>query len=228
MCASTQSSILWEGGERAPDSPPLDPPLLTSFPSDTLTSKLLKVSAWYTHTKSGLACPSIPAQVKSSKMSNAVIYTSRLDVKYQIQLRQIQTAHEDDYYCLALFKMQRAMAVKLSEFSHFVCLDDKAKVPFGEPDQMMSTGVRNRLGIAAGGSRLLALDHDPSSKGSMTPSVVLECDIPELPAGSFYQGLLHVLVKDTTSSVISCTPCSRADCIVDSCSTYEACTLFVH
>ena len=27
--------------------------------------------------------------------------------------------------------------------------------------------------------------------------VVLECDIPELPTGSFYRELLHVLVKDT-------------------------------
>ena len=29
-------------------------------------------------------------------------------------------------------------------------------------------------------------------------------------------------------AVISCMPCSRADCIVDSCSTYKACTLCVH
>ena len=62
---------------------------------------------------------------------------------------------------------------------------------------MMSTGVHNRPGIAAGGSQLLALHHDQSSKGSLTPSVVLECDIPELPTGSFYQALLQVLVKDT-------------------------------
>ena len=130
-------------------------------------------------------------------MSNTVRYTGRLDVKYQIQQRQLWTAQEDDQYCLALFKMQRAKAVELSEFSHFVCFDDKAKVPFGEPDQMMSTGVCNRLGIAVGGSWLLALDHDQSSKGSLTPSVMLECDIPELSTGSFYWGLLHVLVKDT-------------------------------
>ena len=59
--------------------------------------------------------------------------------------------HKDDHYCLALFKTQCAMAVELSEFSHFVCLDDKTKVPFGEPDQIMLTGVCNRPGLAVGG-----------------------------------------------------------------------------
>ena len=63
-------------------------------------------------------------QPKSSKMSNAVKYTGRLDVNYQIQLLQLRTTHQDDHYCLALFKMQCAMAVELSEFSHSVCLDD--------------------------------------------------------------------------------------------------------
>ena len=29
------------------------------------------------------------------------------------------------------------------------------------------------------------------------PSIVLECDIPESPSGSFYHGQLHVLVKDS-------------------------------
>ena len=40
-------------------------------------------------------------------------------------------------------------------------------------------------------------DHDQSSKDSPTPSAVLECDIPELPTGSFYLAVLHMLVKDT-------------------------------
>ena len=130
-------------------------------------------------------------------MSNAVKYTSKLDVKYQIQQRQPRTAHEDDHYCLALFKMQRAMSVELATSSQFVCLDDKAKVPFGEPKQVVSTGVRNRPGIAVGGAHILALDHDQASKGSLTPSVVLECEIPESTTGSFYRGNLHVFVKDT-------------------------------
>ena len=144
------------------------------------------------------------------QMSNAVKYTGKLDVKYQIQQRQLRTAHEDDHYCLALFKIQQSMSVEVSAYrgpgfvcllsflhiSQFVCLDDKAKVPFGEPKQVMSTGVRNRPGIAVGGARILALDHDQASKGSLTPSVVLECEIPELPSASFYRGN-HVFVKNT-------------------------------
>eukprot|EP00117_Sycon_ciliatum_P050684 scpid23387/ scgid35748/ len=134
---------------------------------------------------------------KSSQASSALKYTGKLNVRYCIQSRQLRAAHEDDHYCLSLFKLQRAMAVELAEFSHFVCLDDKAKIPIGEPDAPMSTGVRNRHGIAAGGATLAALDHDQASKGSLTPSVVLLSDIPTSPCGSFYQGTLHVLLKDT-------------------------------
>ena len=62
------------------------------------------------------------------QMSNAVKYTGKLDVKYQIQQRQLRTAHEDDHYCLALFKIQRSMSVELSAYRGpgFVCQDDKA------------------------------------------------------------------------------------------------------
>lgn len=79
----------------------------------------------------------------------------------------------------------------------FLCLHDKDKVPFGEPGQAMSTGVRGRHSLMVGGSQPVALDHDQASKGSLTPSVILECAIPFKPFESFYRGQLHVLVKDT-------------------------------
>ena len=61
----------------------------------------------------------------------------------------------------------------------------------------MSTGVRCRPSLVAGSSALSAMDHDQSSRGSLTPSVVLQCDIPETVKGSFYQGQVHVIIKDS-------------------------------
>ena len=137
-------------------------------------------------------------QPKTSQTASALRYTGKLSVRHVIQTRQLRSQHEDDHYCLSLFKMQRAMAVDFKQHSSFVCMDDKAKVPIGEPSQCMSTGVRNRPGVVAGdGSAVHALDHDQASRGSLTPSVVLQCAIPETVAGSFYQGTLNVTVKDT-------------------------------
>ena len=76
-----------------------------------------------------------------------------------------------------------------------------AKIPVGEPLQAMSTGVRARPSITVGTARPKALDHDQASKGSLTPSVVLECAIPDEADGSFYRGQVHVLVKDSVLQV---------------------------
>ena len=98
-------------------------------------------------------------QLKSQQSYSALKYTGLLDVKYYVQARQLRSVHEDYHYCLALFKMQRAMAGSLRDHSTFVCLDDKAKIPVGEPAQPMSTGVRARRNIMAGGIQAVALDH---------------------------------------------------------------------
>ena len=144
-----------------------------------------------------LAWVALQYQPKSSQAHSALRYTGKLDVRYAVQSRQLRAHHEDDHYCLSLFKLQRAMCVSLRQYSSFVCLDDKAKIPVGEPDHFMATGVRSRAGLVAGGSSLQALDHDQASRGSLTPSVALECTVPEEAGGSFYNGTLHVLVKDT-------------------------------
>ena len=151
---------------------------------------------------SGTAIPSLDwlrlqFQPKSARAYAALRYTGKLDIRYALQIQQLRAAHPDDHYCAALFKMQRAMAVELRNHSNFVCLDDKAKIPIGEPNTPMSTGVRGTASLMAAGSTPRALDHDQASKGSLTPSVILQCDIPSSPDGSFYRGQLHVLVKDS-------------------------------
>ena len=56
--------------------------------------------------------------------------------------------------------MQRHLAFELRKHAAFVCLDDKAKIPIGEPNQPMATGVRSRPSLAADSSILLGMDHD--------------------------------------------------------------------
>ena len=53
------------------------------------------------------------------------------------------------------------------------------------------------VSLQEGRQALQALDHDQASRGSLTPSDILHCDIPDLPGGSFYSGVLNVLVKDS-------------------------------
>ena len=144
-----------------------------------------------------LAWVALQYQPKSAQAHSALRYTGKLDVRYAVQSRQLRAHHEDDHYCLSLFKLQRAMCVSLREYASFVCLDDKAKIPVGEPHHFMATGVHSRAGLVAGGPSLQALDHDQASRGSLTPSVVLACTVPEDTGGSFYNCILQVLVKDT-------------------------------
>ena len=140
-------------------------------------------------------------QPKTLQSHRARCYTGRLDVRYCLQARQLRSAHEDDHYCLALFRMLREMCFHYRSFSAAVCLDDKAKVPIGEPGQPMSTGVRSRQSLTFGPAPL-ALDDDQASKGSFTPSIVLKVDLPSSAGGStFYKGELHVLLKDSVLQV---------------------------
>ena len=146
-------------------------------------------------------------QPKSTQCHRALNYTGPLNVRYSLQARQLRSAHEDDHYCLALFRMQREMAIKLRDYSTFVRLDDKAKIPVGEPNSPMSTGVHQWPSIVAGSSCLPALDHDQASCGSLIPSVVLQCDIPNSNNASFYKGQLHVLVKGSVFDIQSISSC---------------------
>ena len=63
--------------------------------------------------------------------------------------------------------------------------------------QPISTGVRGRTSIGRTDTTFVALDHDMNRKGSLTPSVTLQCDIPDDIAKSFYQGNVRVTVNDS-------------------------------
>lgn len=75
--------------------------------------------------------------------------------------------------------------------------DDKAKVPFGNPGSLVSTGVRGKQTIVPASSTLCALDHDMQSVGSITPSVYLNCDIPDTINSSFVRGDVTIVLNDS-------------------------------
>ena len=59
----------------------------------------------------------------------------------------------------------------------------------------LSTGVRGKKTLSVTNSILGALDHDVCQKGSLTPSVYLNVEIPET-LETFYRGQVSVILKD--------------------------------
>ena len=126
----------------------------------------------------------------------AFSFTSRIDVQHKVQRRQLRVDHPDQHYASAQLKYLKQRAVELGEDCALLCADDKAKVPIGEPEVYVSTGVRGRKSIVPTDQTLVALDHD-MTKCSITPSVVLCCDVPEDVERSFVQGQVVVNINDS-------------------------------
>jgi hypothetical protein len=134
---------------------------------------------------------------KNSHTNVSKLYKGRIPVRMKVQTRQLRASHQDDHFCAALFKYARNYAVNNRSDCTFVCMDDKAKVDFGEPGMFSSSGVRGKKSIVPMNSQLSCLDHDVQCKGSLTPSVILDVDIPESLSDSFYQGQVSLTMKDS-------------------------------
>jgi hypothetical protein len=128
----------------------------------------------------------------------AMSFTSRYKVQYKIQRRQLRVSHPDDHYCAALLRYIKSLSVTLG---HVACqlyfCDDKAKVPIGEPNVALSTGVRGKMCLAPAATTVSAADHDVHHKGSLTPSVLLQCDTPGSVDKSFVRGHVTVFINDS-------------------------------
>ncbi|XP_071122564.1 uncharacterized protein [Mytilus edulis] len=134
---------------------------------------------------------------KNSYLNTSKLYKSKVPLQFKVQTRQLRLSHQDDHYCAAQYKYMREYAIMYREHVTFLSIDDKSKIDIGEPHQYVSTGVRGKKSLVPTGSTLSALDHDVSSKGSITPSVSLNVQIPEEKGGSFYQGKVNVTYKDS-------------------------------
>ena len=129
-----------------------------------------------------------------SKM--ALNFTSRLEVQYKVQRRQLRVSHPDEHFCQAQFKYLKEMSIELKEKALLMFCDDKAKVPFGDPGSAVSSGVRGKKTIVPRTTTLASLDHD-MTKASLTPSVLLRCSVPETINGSFVRGKVTTVVNDS-------------------------------
>jgi hypothetical protein len=134
---------------------------------------------------------------KNAYVNTAKLYKGRLNLQHKVQTRQLRSSHMDEHYCAATFLYMKKYSVKYRTHSSFICMDDKAKIDFGEPGFALSSGVRGKKSIVPVSSVLGALDHDMNSKGSLVPSVVLHVDILESNSETFYRGQVHVNLKDS-------------------------------
>ena len=92
----------------------------------------------------------------------AQYYTGKINLKFAIQRRQLRAYHSDPHCCNALFRYLREMAIIYRGEYVLLSCDDKAKVDFGEPGAVLSTGVREKKSLIPTTSILEALDHDVS------------------------------------------------------------------
>ena len=124
-------------------------------------------------------------------------YTCRLGIKHSIQRRQLRAYHIDAHYCNAIRKYSKEMASRFPDTTMYISYDDKAKIDFGEPGHVLSTGVRGKMGIAPTSTTIVAEDHDTNRKGTITPSVILDVNIPCNSFDSFYRGQVTAILKDS-------------------------------
>ncbi|CAG2220390.1 unnamed protein product [Mytilus edulis] len=133
----------------------------------------------------------------SPNANTAKLYKSKILLQFKIQTRQLRDSHQDDHYCSAIFKYKGQFAIKFRDCCKLLCIDDKAKIDFGEPGMAVSSGVRGKKSIVPSNVSLSALDHDLQTKGSVTPSVSLDVSIPESIDDTFYRGKVSVIYKDS-------------------------------
>lgn len=129
-------------------------------------------------------------------------FTSKIQVQYKIQRRQLRATHPDEHYCCTQFKYFKERAVEEREIVAVFFCDDKAKIPVGESDAPISTGVRGKKTLAPVSTTLAAKDHD-MHKSSLTPSVILQCDVPNAVNQSFVRGTVTNIVNDSVFEMSS-------------------------
>ena len=132
---------------------------------------------------------------KNKHLRSSCHYTGKLDIKCMVQSRQLRKSHEDAHYAAALFRYERQMAVTFRNHSIFACLDDKHRVPVGEPSYPVAAVERGKRVIVARNQSFMVADHD-FTRFSLVPSVDFFVDIPEEISASWYTGQVIVNLKE--------------------------------
>ena len=85
--------------------------------------------------------------------------------------------------------------MKFNRNTTFVSMDDKHKVKVGEPGCPLAAVERGRQVLVGLDTVFQVADHD-LSRFTLTPSVIFASDIPYSIDGSFYEGQVHVGLKN--------------------------------
>ena len=93
------------------------------------------------------------------------------------------------------FRNLKSWCVVNKENITLICMDDKAKIPVGQPGTPEAATSHMQKAWTAKGVTLESSDHNYHAI-NLTPSVNLLCEIPEDVTGSFYTGQIYVGIKD--------------------------------
>src|SRR6266498_3633609 len=132
---------------------------------------------------------------KNPTRLSSLQFTDRLPLKFMIQTRQLRAYHPNVHYVSALFCYEKEFAVKFSEITNFVFLDDKYRYKVGEPGFPVTAVERGKKVVVNKDTTFAVADHDYTKTG-ITPSVAMKCNIPESINGDFYTGKVHIGLKD--------------------------------
>ena len=115
-------------------------------------------------------------------------YTGRYKIRYMVQQRQWRKEHMDSHYAACLYRYMREYAILVREFCLFISIDDKHKIPVGEPNFPIAAVERGKRVPVRNDEVLMVGDHD-FNKFSLIPSVVFIINIPEEISESWFTGI---------------------------------------
>ena len=132
----------------------------------------------------------------------------RFNVQKKIQHKVIQNNDVDMHYANKNTKNVRQVVVTLFPKEHTTCisLDDKCIVKMAPPGVPLALMSKTKPAWASIDVEIKAEDHDTSIKSNLVPSVIFDIEIQEEASlGKFYQGLMHVGLKENGLYKGSCT-----------------------
>ena len=88
------------------------------------------------------------------------------------------------------------MAIMYRDKATFLCVDDKHKVKVGEPGHPVAAVERGKSVLVGPNQVFQVTDHD-FCRSTLTPSVILNVDIPEHIEDTFHHGKVCVGIKDS-------------------------------
>lgn len=81
---------------------------------------------------------------KNANSYSSLQFTGKLNVKYQVQSRQLRKEHIDMHYASAAFRYLKELSVKFREYTTFMCMDDKHHCKVGEQDHPVAAVDRGK------------------------------------------------------------------------------------